>query len=89
LPTQQPDSNARTGTLEPQTLQQFKELLLALQNSDMGAMELHAVLRQSLDETLAAALEPLDLAMSELEFETAALACEKLVRQFATSAPID
>jgi CheY-like chemotaxis protein len=39
LPTQQPDSNARTGTLEPQTLQQFKELLLALQNSDMGAME--------------------------------------------------
>jgi PAS domain S-box-containing protein len=84
-PVVQHDSVTPIGPLEPAALQQFKDLLLALQGSDMGAMELHAVLRQSLDESFAEALEPLDLAMSELEFETAALECEKLVRQFGTS----
>jgi HPt (histidine-containing phosphotransfer) domain-containing protein len=63
-------------------LQQLKALLQALQASDMAALELHAQLRQSLDVSLAPTLEPLDTAMAELEFDTAAAACEKLVRQF-------
>jgi hypothetical protein len=60
----------------------LKDLLTALQASDMAAMELHAQLRQSLDASLAPAMEPLDAAMAELEFDIAAAACEKLVRQF-------
>jgi HPt (histidine-containing phosphotransfer) domain-containing protein len=63
-------------------LRDLKDLLTALQASDMAAMELHAQLRQSLDASLAPAMEPLDAAMAELEFDIAAAACEKLVRQF-------
>ncbi len=61
---------------------QLQQLLQALQASDMAAMELHAALRQSADGALAQALEPLDAAMAELEFEIAAQECEKLVHQF-------
>ncbi len=61
---------------------QLRTLLQALQRSDMAAMELHATLRQSLGDALADALQALDLAMAELEFELAAAECEKLVLQF-------
>jgi CheY-like chemotaxis protein len=71
-------------TLDHEILQQMKELLLALQASDMGAMELHARMRQSIDESLAQSLAGLDEAMADLEFELAATECEKLVCQFET-----
>ena len=70
--------------LEGGTLQQLKELLVALQASDMGAMELHARLRQSMDESQAQAMESLDDAMADLEFDQAAAECQRLVLQFET-----
>jgi hypothetical protein len=76
---------AQAHTLDQASLRKLKDLLLALQASDMAAMEMHATLRQGLDDSLAATMEPLDTAMSELEFEAAAAACEKLVRQFETT----
>jgi HPt (histidine-containing phosphotransfer) domain-containing protein len=60
---------------------QLAELLLALQESDMVAMELHAALRQHADEALACLLEPLDAAMADMEFERAAVECEKVIAQ--------
>jgi signal transduction histidine kinase/DNA-binding response OmpR family regulator len=82
-----PESPAAHGaqTLDQAALQQLKDLLLALRASDMVAMELHANLRQGLDDSLADTMEALDAAMSELEFEQAAAACEKLVQQFDTT----
>jgi CheY-like chemotaxis protein len=77
--------SAGAPTLDQTSLQQLKALLLALQASDMTAMEMHATLRQGLDGSLDATMGPLDAAMSELEFEAAAAACEKLVRQFDTT----
>ena len=65
--------------------EQLRTLLAALKDADMAAMELHATLRQGLDGALAVALEPLDAAMAELEFEVAANECEKLVQKFDTS----
>jgi CheY-like chemotaxis protein len=70
--------------LEGVTLKQLKDLLVALQASDMGAMELHARLRQSMDESQAEAMESLDEAMADLEFDQAAAECHKLVLQFET-----
>jgi len=82
----------QAGTPQRQTLAAsdmhlLKALLQALQLSDMVAMEIHASLRQGLDDALAGTMEPLDAAMSDLEFDEAALACERLVRQFET--PMD
>jgi HPt (histidine-containing phosphotransfer) domain-containing protein len=77
-------SGSATIPVDGTTLQQLKELLVALQESDMGAMERHARLRQSVDESLAASMESLDEAMADLEFEQAAAECHKLVRQFET-----
>jgi len=71
-------------TLAASDMHQLKALLQALQLSDMAAMEIHASLRQGLDDSLAGTMEPLDAAMSDLEFEEAALACERLVLQFET-----
>ena len=80
-----PASPASTGSaqasLDGATLQQLKELLQALQESDMGAMELHARLRQSIDASMAHALQCLDDAMADLEFEQAAVECSKLIYQ--------
>ncbi|NVO05516.1 MAG: response regulator, partial [Rhodoferax sp.] len=78
-------AKAAVQPLGQQTLEQLKALLQALQASDMAAMEMHANMRQDIDDTLAATMEDLDAAMSDLEFEAAALACEKLVRQFETT----
>jgi len=64
-----------------QTLQALRGLLTALQASDMGAMEMHAALRQQVGESLGSTMEPLDAAMAELEFEAAAVECGKLVQQ--------
>jgi hypothetical protein len=66
-------------------LAQLRTLLTALQHSDMEAMEMHAHLRQGLDDTLTDSLEPLDAAMAELEFERAAVACARLLQQFDTN----
>jgi HPt (histidine-containing phosphotransfer) domain-containing protein len=83
-----PPRVAAAGTapvpLEGGTLKQLKDLLVALQASDMGAMELHARLRQSMDESQAEAMESLDEAMADLEFDQAAAECHKLVLQFET-----
>ncbi len=84
-PVQDATLSAQRQTLGASDMQQLKDLLLALQASDMAAMEMHASLRQGQDESLAATMEPLDTAMSDLEFEEAALACESLVRQFETT----
>jgi HPt (histidine-containing phosphotransfer) domain-containing protein len=67
------------------TLQQLKELRLALQASDMGAMELHARLGQSIDESLAESMDALNEAMADLEFDQAATECDRLIRQFETT----
>jgi HPt (histidine-containing phosphotransfer) domain-containing protein len=83
LPTEAPVAGERA--MDGVALQQLKGLLHALQASDMAAMELHAQLRQSLNASLAPAMESLDAAMADLEFDTAADACEKLVRQFETT----
>jgi HPt (histidine-containing phosphotransfer) domain-containing protein len=71
--------------LDPLAQERLRALLVALQASDMEAMELHAHLRQGLDGALAKAMEPLDRAMAELEFEEAAVECEKLVQTFDTT----
>jgi len=52
-----------------------------LRASDMDALELHAVFRDSAETALAQCMQPLDAAMSELEFERAAQECEKLIAQ--------
>jgi HPt (histidine-containing phosphotransfer) domain-containing protein len=61
---------------------QLRALMTALQSADMVAMELHAMLGQQLGGEWAETMAPLDRAMAELEFETAAIECEKLVHQF-------
>jgi HPt (histidine-containing phosphotransfer) domain-containing protein len=67
---------------------QWQRLLASLQASDMVAMELHAELRQHLDPVADAKMEPalqtLDQAMADLDFEAAATACEQLVRLLDT-----
>jgi CheY-like chemotaxis protein len=83
-PPRATSTGSAPGALDGATLQQFKDLLQALQASDMGAMELHARLRQSIDESFAQAMESLDEAMANLEFELAATECNKLVFQFET-----
>jgi PAS domain S-box-containing protein len=65
------------------TRTQLRELLLALRASDMASMELHAQLRQQLNEAHADSLAALDEAMAELDFDTAATACETLLQQIA------
>ncbi len=70
---------APAAVAELVTLQQLKALLVALQASDMVAVEMYATLRLSLDQAL---VQALNAAMDNLKFETAAAECEKLVRQF-------
>jgi PAS domain S-box-containing protein len=70
--------------LDDTTLQQLRELLQALQASDMGAMEMHARIRQSMDESLANSMQVLDAAMADLAFDDAAAECNKLLHQFET-----
>jgi CheY-like chemotaxis protein len=62
---------------------QFRALHAALKASDMGAMELHAQLRCVPVGGLESALIPLDAAMAELDFEQAAVECEKIILQWA------
>jgi CheY-like chemotaxis protein len=62
-------------------IDQLAGLLRALRNSDMAAMELHAAMRQQAGDALSLHMEPLDAAMAELEFERAALECEKLLAE--------
>jgi HPt (histidine-containing phosphotransfer) domain-containing protein len=86
----QAEAESDTATIQPPLLDQtvrgqLNVLLRALQASDMEAMALHAQLRQSAEGSLVDAMAPLDAAMAELDFERAALACEKLARQFDTT----
>jgi hypothetical protein len=62
-------------------IDQLAGLLRALRNSDMVAMELHAAMRQQAGDALSLHMEPLDAAMADLEFERAALECEKLLAE--------
>jgi PAS domain S-box-containing protein len=81
-----PPPGLRNGALTQGALELLRNLLLALQSSDMLAMELYARLRQELGPVAAQAVESLDLAMAELKFEVAASECEKLMQQFDTCA---
>jgi CheY-like chemotaxis protein len=72
------------GNLDGAILLQLKELLQALQASDMGAVELYARLRHSIEPSLVQSMDNLDEAMADLEFEQAASECIKLVRKFET-----
>jgi CheY-like chemotaxis protein len=86
----QAEAESDTATIQPPLLDQtvrgqLNVLLRALQASDMEAMALHAQLRQSAEGSLVDTMAPLDAAMAELDFERAALACEKLARQFDTT----
>jgi len=72
------------GAVVTLELEPLRGLLAALQTSDMMALEMYAALRQNIGVDLAQALEPLDLAMADLEFEAAATECEKLLEQFNT-----
>jgi len=86
----QPDAQPQPGPglpIDAHAKTLMRALLSALQASDMGAMELHAHLRQHLNGEQSATLEPLeqlDKAMADLDFAQAALECEKLVRRFDT-----
>ena len=64
-------------------LEQLQALHTALQASDMGAMELHAQLRCIPVAGLDGAMEPLDAAMADLDFDQAAVECGKLIQQLA------
>ena len=78
-------ANGANGTAQSaqrhKALESLRALFTALQASDMGAMEMHAALRQDVGDSLGSALDPLDAAMAELEFELAAVECGKLVHQ--------
>ncbi len=78
------DGPPATPDLSPAARQQLDRLLQALRASDMDALELHATFRDSAESTLAECMQPLDAAMSELEFERAAHECEKLIAQLTT-----
>jgi CheY-like chemotaxis protein len=87
-PPASPTRSVATGPLpvamDGESLQQLKTLLEALQASDMGAMEVHARLRQSINASLVQSMEALDAAMADLEFEQATIECGKLICQFET-----
>ena len=61
------------------TMEQLTQLLDALRRSDMTAMEIHAELRQAVSGATAERMEPLDAAMADLDFDSAAQACANLV----------
>jgi CheY-like chemotaxis protein len=73
------ESGTNASTDGVQLLDQLRVLLKVLLAGDMEAMELHATLRQSCGDDLGSAMEPLDAAMAELDFELAATECETLV----------
>jgi CheY-like chemotaxis protein len=58
---------------------QLEDLLVALQKSDMSAMDLHSLIRSQAGDHLQEWFEPLDNAMAALEFEAAALACSNML----------
>ena len=65
--------------VNPTLLADLTALGTMLENSDMTAMELHARIHQVHGSALAQIAGPLDAAMSELEFEQAAILCNNLV----------
>ena len=62
-------------------LPDLTELLALLDASDMRALEVHSVWRQSVPALLAGSVEPLDTAMSALDFELAAKIGRDLLAQ--------
>jgi HPt (histidine-containing phosphotransfer) domain-containing protein len=65
-------------------VQALANLLALLHKSDMGAMELHADLPRVDDGSMDEALEPLDAAMADMDFERAAGHCQTLMDQWKT-----
>ena len=59
-------------------------LLVVLRSGDMESMELHAQLPRFDDAMIESAMASLDAAMSELEFEAAASACEAILQRLRT-----
>jgi CheY-like chemotaxis protein len=84
-----PKELSAAGLTSPQTevpgawMAQLEALHVALLASDMGAMELHAQLRFVPIAALESALTALDDAMAELDFEQAAVECEKIIQHYA------
>ena len=74
---------AMAGPGKARLVASLRELLTALQASDMCAMEMHATLRQTVGDGEAQAMAPLDAAMADLEFEAAAVECEQLISQWS------
>jgi hypothetical protein len=62
---------------------QLEALHAALLASEMGAMELHAQLRFAPNAALNLDLIALDTSMAELDFEQAAVECEKIIQQYS------
>jgi CheY-like chemotaxis protein len=83
-PTTPVSTGSANASLDGANMQQLKELLQALRASDMSAIELYALLRQSIDASFMHFMDGLDEAMADLEFEKAAAECSKLVRKFET-----
>jgi hypothetical protein len=62
-----------------QLKQDLEALMRLLNNSDMVAMEVFALLEQTFGAHLGDALEPLRVAMNSLDFVTAAHECQTLL----------
>jgi CheY-like chemotaxis protein len=79
----QPKATGPTAELAPaehvQLKQDLEALMRLLNNSDMVAMEVFAMLEQTYGAHLGDALEPLRLAMNDLDFATAAVQCQSLL----------
>jgi HPt (histidine-containing phosphotransfer) domain-containing protein len=79
----QPKATGPTAELAPaehvQLKQDLEALMRLLNNSDMVAMEVFAMLEQTFGAHLGDALEPLRLAMNDLDFATAAVQCQSLL----------
>jgi len=66
-----------------QVVASLHKLLAALEVSDMAAMEIHADLRQTVDDALGESMQALDSAMADLDFELAATECGNLIKRWS------
>jgi len=84
-----PKEDSAAGATSTQTvvpgawMTQLEALHAALLASEMGAMELHAQLRFAPNAALNLDLIALDTSMAELDFEQAAVECEKIIQQYS------
>jgi CheY-like chemotaxis protein len=86
LATQRGHSNPAPAALPPvpsdlaQVSAQLQRLQGLLASGDMHALEAFELLRRSAGADMQSHLEPLELAIAELDFERAASACEAMIR---------